>query len=233
MITLRQLDQYLGAQVYDTQVMRNIPSLRDTADRLDRLRHYRQLLWDWAQEQAARERAQWEARLDALQTAHGALLDRTHTDYQTFGVTVTGRELKALQAAWPQVSDLVDRHVRDERNLGPLDPTASHRQQLQSEGMVATGPEPADPVVEMARRIRIALATAAAQAAQLEAIDRQIDAIDPWKTDEHLAAIEAELLATGLVSVPVTPDARPELDPDLVAVVVAAQAVTTSTASRG
>lgn len=228
MITLRQLDHYLGEQGADTQSMRRIPALRDTANRLDRFHAYRPRLWNWAQDEVARQRAPLEARREALQAAQNDLLDRIHTNLSAVGFTPAGHRLSALEATWPQVADALDRHLRDRRNLGIEEEAAKLDASLQAEGMVALRPKPTDPVVQGARSIRSSLDAAAAQAGEIDRVTQQMDRLTAHSVDEHLVAIEAPMKAAGMVAIPGTPGARPELDADLEAMVAASLAATTS-----
>jgi len=226
MIALRQIDDYLGSQEYSSRTLRSIPGLRDTADRLDRLHQHRTRLWNWAEAEAARQRAPLETRKKALQTAQNGLLHRILTDCQSLGVNPQGRNLAALQAAWPAVGDALHRHLRDAQNLGPSQ-VEQHTAQLQADsGMIRLAPAPPDPVVETARRIKHALEQATEQAEEIERVEQRIDATDPYTADQRWMALEAPLRAAGMVPVPGGPNARPELDADLEAMVSESLAAT-------
>jgi hypothetical protein len=218
MTTLRELDRFFDSPAVQTfrEIERSIPRA-DSAEgqTLARLARVVRAGHDiylarraWAERRAGEEEEQLAGR---KQRAEDWLEDRAadvRDLYGRLGFDMTKASPTELLDGWPQVSDLVERHLQDKRNLDrPARPAP--------DGSVVVD-ETADPVVDTARTLRDALTSLGEIHAQAEVLRQRMTAgVDPFDVDEKHVAILNRLLQShpGAVRVTTDHDPMPELDP--------------------
>jgi hypothetical protein len=167
----------------------------------------------WAEKGAAEEDANQQARLDHMETAHNQEVVEAAGLFALFEIELpTPLSVSGLHAAWPAVSDYVDRHLRDQRNLETRSARFSG-----GEGRVSVEVDD-DPVVDTARRIRDSLPALEASQQELDRLRAKVEAgVDPLDFDDRHCAILDDMERTHgpMVQLPDVPDPRPMLPPDV------------------
>ena len=168
---------------------------------------YRRAVRDWAERYLEQrevplrhERDRWAEQRDA------ALQDAAELS-RSIGVDPPGTGLKDLEAAWPDVLDVVALDRRERELLGPTD--QERRQgEMASRGRVVTDTPP-DVVPETAKAIRELMETADQYHKEVVRLNRQIETLTAEDVDEQWVGWMRQLPA--MVPRPGT-DARPQLD---------------------
>ena len=167
----------------------------------------------WARRQAEIEEVQDEQRYEV---AKGELAGERADLVQLFlalGIDVDrDSTVGELDNAYLSVSDLVDLHVRDVKNMGP-DPARRLAAELEARGAVSIESEE-DAVIAVGRSIRDSLPGLRALQQQVASLKATVDqGVDPADWDEKYCEMLDELtrvLGPG-VPLPSEPDPRPSL----------------------
>lgn len=210
--TLRSLEAVLAANRLpkgSRTLLAGLPGLAERQAAVDELARHCRTVHSWAYAEAESRRMSLRIPLDQRTKTHETLLTEAKQTYADLGIAPSGTNLADLQAAWPEVSELLARIERDERLLGP-----DH--QATDGGGLLPGDEPEDRRVHEARRLRTLLHDAEDAAASIAHARSDIADVDPYLIDEQEAEIEAEYRARGF-TVRYPPDeGRPILDPGLI-----------------
>ena len=166
---------------------------------------------EWARRQAEIEEVQDEQRYEV---AKGELAGERADLVQLFlalGVDVDrDSTIGKLENSYLAVSDLVDRHVRDVKNMGP-DPAKRFAAELETRGAVPIESDE-DAVIVLGREIRDSLPGLRALEQQVASLKAKVDeGVDPADWDEKYCETLDELTRVLGPSVPLPnePDPRP------------------------
>jgi hypothetical protein len=168
-------------------------------------RHKRQLS-DWASQRAKEAEAVLSNRLEASQAHLIEQMKAVRSNFELLGFDVSASKPGDLVTRWAEVSDLVERHLRDRRNLEwqPSEPPVGSVQVT----------EASDPVVDAARKLKNRLPELAAAIERVDDLKRRLAVgVDPLEVDEKYARAEEAVREAhpNAVRVANAFDARPEL----------------------
>ena len=167
----------------------------------------------WTGHQAEVEEAQDEHRYEVAESELAAEQEDVVQLFLALGIDVDrDSTVGELEDAYPSVSDRVDRHIRDVKNMGP-DPAKRLAAEFEAMGAVPIESDE-DVVIVVGRTIRDALPGLRAleqQAASLKAtVDQGVDPAD-WD-EKHCETLDELAWVLGpSVPLPSEPDPRPSL----------------------
>ena len=170
-------------------------------------------LADWTGHQAEVEEAQDEHRYEVAESELAAEQENVVQLFLALGIDVDrDSTIGKLEDSYLAVSDLVDRHVRDVKNMGP-DPAKRLAAELETRGAVPIESDE-DAVIVLGREIRDSLPGLRALEQQVASLKAKVDeGVDPADWDEKYCEMLDELTKVIGRSVPLPnePDPRPSL----------------------
>ena len=225
-ISLEALREFLGSRrVSELEAAhRNIPlsqrhgmlsGLSQFHTDLGDARRYEPVLTEWATEQAETEEDVRRLKASEAESHVEQVVGKLTSLYEEVGVDFEGESSPhVLREAWDALSERVDGHVRDRRNLGPTRFEQAELD-LQQQGAVAIE-ERSDPLIEGARAIREGLSKLEVAEKYAAALRSSVE-VDPVELDRKwcLWLEDLEKVNGPTVPNPLSTDHRPFLSPEL------------------
>lgn len=185
-------------------------NLRDINSVMWKLRQHRDAVYGWASERATAQTRQRELEAAQAEVQASEQIQELVGRFGDVGVVFENPpQVDDLRAAYRSLADEVDRHLRDEKNLGPSR-SEHHRRDLTRLGGV-TVEDPQDPLVDAARAIREALPEVEEAVAYARALRWNVN-VDPHELDDQHCRQVRELFRQHGPTVPIPgEDHRPSL----------------------
>lgn len=182
---------------------------------LGNARRYEPVLTEWATQQAETEEDVRRLKASDAKRHMEDVVGELISLYEEIGVDFEGESSPhVLREAWNALSQRVDGHIRDRRNLGPTRLEKAELD-LQQQGAVAIE-ERSDPLIEGARAIREGLSKLEVADEYAQALQSNIE-VDPAELDRKwcLWLEDLEKVHGPTVPNPLSIDYRPFLSPEL------------------